>query len=81
MHNWSLALDLDSRRNDMDTPAPFARFSTRRYKPVIDIFEYHGLKSLGKHMNYDWMHFQFTTWNDADSDGSKVPYEEESQTS
>lgn len=62
IHSWGLAIDFDAAHNGLKTPWAQARFSQEVYKPFIDIMEYHGWKSLGRHSGKDSMHFQCTEW-------------------
>ena len=58
MHSWGIAIDLYYGKNKLRTPAPEAAFSQAEYKDMVDIFESNGWFSLGRAMNYDYMHFQ-----------------------
>lgn len=58
MHAWGIAVDLDPDRNALrmnHTTAVFARFD---YAAFWDIVEAHGLVSLGRARDFDWMHLQ-----------------------
>lgn len=62
IHSWALAIDFCAAKNGMKTKKPQALFSGPEYKTFIDIMEKYGWMSLGRHGDYDWMHFQWTTW-------------------
>lgn len=65
MHSWGIAVDLDPSRNALEWGAkatkkyPAAEFAKSIYDAFWNIVEDHGAISLGRHANYDWMHFQF----------------------
>jgi hypothetical protein len=65
MHTWGVAIDLLAGRNPLKGPnskSPKAYFSQPEYSKFISIMEQNGWLSLGKHSNYDWMHFQTVTF-------------------
>lgn len=63
-HMWCLAIDMDAERNAENWSKPYARLSQPIYNAYIRIMSYYGFKSLGVHENWDWMHFQFSIWNE-----------------
>lgn len=62
-HIWCLAVDFDAARNAMIWAGPYSRLAQPIYRPFLDILEHYGFLSLGRHENWDWMHFQFALWN------------------
>jgi len=59
MHSWGIAVDLDPARNQLKWGRDKAQFAKPEYDDFWDIVEAAGAVSLGRHANYDWMHFQF----------------------
>lgn len=68
MHAWGIAVDLDDTHNQLrwsrngTAKAGYtdkARFAQPEYVPFWKIVESYGAVSLGRHADYDWMHFQF----------------------
>lgn len=62
IHSWGLAIDMDASNNSYSTKKPRARLSQAIYEPFWKIVAAHGGASLGQKSDYDWMHYQFTTW-------------------
>lgn len=62
IHAWGLAIDMDAGHNSYSVKKPNARLSQPIYEPFWKIVAAHGGASLGKKSDYDWMHYQFTTW-------------------
>lgn len=59
MHAYGIAVDLDPERNQLRWGRDKAEFAKPEYAPFWGIVEDEGAVSLGRHANYDWMHFQF----------------------
>ena len=57
-HSWGVAIDLNAAENRLRWGADRALFAGAEYSPMIDIFERNGWYNLGRHRNYDFMHFQ-----------------------
>lgn len=57
-HAWGAAFDLDPERNQLRWGADVARFARSEYDAWWRIVEVHGLTSLGRTADYDWMHVQ-----------------------
>lgn len=62
IHSWGLAIDWDAANNQLSWGKDRARLAEAVYEPFWKIAEAHGMASLGKHDNRDWMHGQFTLW-------------------
>jgi hypothetical protein len=64
LHSWGIAIDMLAGENPnkgrTSKTTPPATFSTSEYTKFVNILEKHGLYSLGKYKDKDWMHFQ--TW-------------------
>lgn len=58
MHAWGLAVDLDPIRNSYNMTRETAQFAKKEYDTMINIFYENGFVSLGKELDYDWMHFE-----------------------
>lgn len=58
-HSWGVAVDLDPERNQLRWGKDRAEFAKREYLPFWKAVEAEGAVSLGRHADYDWMHFQF----------------------
>jgi len=75
LHSWGIAIDLfvaeNPNKGSKSTggsyantkTSPPATFSTAPYKKFVDILEKHGLYSIGRWGDYDWMHFQTYPYN------------------
>lgn len=59
LHSWGIAVDLDPLNNKLKWGRDKARFAKPDYETFWKIVEAHGGVSLGRELNYDWMHFQF----------------------
>lgn len=57
-HAWGAAVDLDPENNQLRWGADRARFAQQEYEPFWRIVEAHGMVSLGRVADRDWMHFQ-----------------------
>lgn len=57
-HAWGVAIDIDPARNRLNWGSDKAMMANPEYFEFVRIFELHGWTSLGKTLNYDWMHFQ-----------------------
>ena len=57
-HSWGVAIDLNHSENQLRWGADRALFAKPEYKPLLDIFERNGWYNLGRHKNFDFMHFQ-----------------------
>lgn len=62
IHSWGLAIDMDAANNPLSWGRDKARLAEPIYEPFWKIAEAHGMASLGKRDNRDWMHGQFTLW-------------------
>ena len=62
IHSWGLAIDWDAGNNQLSWGKDRARLAEPIYEPFWKIAEAHGMASLGKRDNRDWMHGQFTLW-------------------
>lgn len=58
-HSWGIAVDLDPVRNKFKWSSTKANFAKKEYLPFWNIVEKNGGISLGRSLNFDWMHFQF----------------------
>jgi len=58
MHSWGIALDWDANRNQLRMTSSQAAFAKPAYEPWWEIWESEGWVSLGRRMNFDWMHVQ-----------------------
>lgn len=58
MHAYGIAVDLDPDRNALRMNHTQAAFAASDYNPFWTIVESHGLVSLGRARDFDWMHFQ-----------------------
>ncbi|UPT53304.1 hypothetical protein [Synechococcus phage Ssp-JY38] len=58
MHSWGIAVDIDPVRNQLKWGKDRAQLARSEYAAWWDIVEEHGMLSLGRARNYDWMHFQ-----------------------
>lgn len=59
MHSWGIAIDLDPSRNQLKWDHKKASFAGTEYNAFWDIVEANGAISLGRELDFDWMHFQF----------------------
>lgn len=59
LHSWGIALDWNPARNGYKTKRPVARLSHADAVPFWQAWEAEGAMSLGRELNYDWMHVQF----------------------
>lgn len=57
-HAYGIALDFDPARNRLTWPAYRARLARPDAAKFWDALETHGIVSLGRAKNYDWMHAQ-----------------------
>jgi hypothetical protein len=60
MHAYAAAWDVDPMRNQLHWGRAQASLDDKVYDPFWHFVEEEGAISLGRHANYDWMHFQFT---------------------
>ena len=58
MHSWGIAIDFDSKRNQLTWGEPKARLSHEDAVPFWQAWEAEGWLSLGRARNYDWMPVQ-----------------------
>lgn len=58
-HAWGAAIDIDPDRNQLKWKKEQATLSKPEYDEWWRIWEDLGAVSLGRKLNYDWMHFQF----------------------
>lgn len=58
VHAFGAAIDLDPDRNQLRWGKDRAAFARPDYGPFWKIVESHGLVSLGRSRDYDWMHIQ-----------------------
>lgn len=59
MHSWGIAVDLAPKQNRLKWGAEKAHLARPEYSRFWDIVESTGATSLGRQLDYDWMHFQF----------------------
>lgn len=59
MHAWGIALDFAPAGNGLKVKSPRATLSHPDCAAWWNIWEKHGAVSLGRALNYDWMHLQF----------------------
>lgn len=59
MHAWGIALDFAAEKNTYTMKKPQASLSKPECEMWWKIWEKHGAVSLGRELNYDWMHLQF----------------------
>jgi len=57
-HAWGVAIDLNTKENQLNWGSDKALFAKEEYKKFIDIMEQYGWYNLGKYKNFDYMHFQ-----------------------
>lgn len=57
-HAWGIAVDFNAAQNQLRWGSDRALFAKPEYKPFLEIMEKHGWYNLGRHKNYDYMHFQ-----------------------
>ena len=60
IHAYGAAIDIDPDRNQLRWGRDKAFLARPEYEPYWKFVEAEGGYSLGRHRNYDWMHFQFT---------------------
>ena len=60
MHAWGIALDFCAEKNGMYTKKPQASLSHPDCEMWWKIWEKHGAVSLGRELDMDWMHLQFS---------------------
>lgn len=58
MHSWGIAIDWDSARNRLRWKSDRANFAKPIYEEWWKIWEDEQWVSLGREMNFDWMHVQ-----------------------
>lgn len=58
MHSWRIAIDFDPERNGLRTMTPIARLSRDDVVPFWEAWEAEGWVSLGRELDFDWMHVQ-----------------------
>lgn len=58
MHSWGIAIDFDNQRNDLHWGRDRAYLARAECKDFLDAWEAEGWVSLGRELNYDWMHVQ-----------------------
>jgi hypothetical protein len=59
MHSWGIALDFAAEKNTYSMKKPQASLSKPECEQFWKIWESYGAVSLGRELNYDWMHLQF----------------------
>lgn len=59
MHAWGIALDFAAEKNTYSMKRPQASLSKPECEQFWKIWESYGAVSLGRELNYDWMHLQF----------------------
>lgn len=57
-HAFGVAVDLDPTNNQLRWNSTRASFARADYTAFWNVVEKHGLVSLGRERNFDWMHFQ-----------------------
>lgn len=60
MHAWGIALDFAAEKNTYKMKKPQASLSHPDCNKWWEIWEKHGAVSLGRELNYDWMHLQWS---------------------
>ncbi|WP_114750570.1 peptidoglycan-binding domain-containing protein [Pleomorphovibrio marinus] len=58
MHAWGVALDFDPENNPLSAGRDRATFAKADYEEWWKCWEEEGWTSLGKRLNFDWMHVQ-----------------------
>lgn len=58
-HAYGIAYDVDPERNQLKWGRDKAQLARLEYEAFWGFVESEGAISLGRHSNYDWMHFQF----------------------
>jgi len=58
MHSWAIAIDFDPARNRLEWDKKRARLAQPDAQTFWEIWEREGWTSLGRALNYDWMHVQ-----------------------
>lgn len=59
MHSWGIAIDIDPERNQLRWGRDRATLDDAPYREWWECWEEQGAVSLGRALNYDWMHLQF----------------------
>ncbi|TXH09508.1 MAG: hypothetical protein E6R03_16650 [Hyphomicrobiaceae bacterium] len=59
-HAYAAAWDIDPERNQLKWGRNLASLDAPEYDAFWSFVEMEGMISLGRHANYDWMHFQAT---------------------
>lgn len=58
MHSWAIAIDFDPARNRLEWDKRRARLAQPDAQAFWEIWEREGWTSLGRALDYDWMHVQ-----------------------